>query len=216
MTDLDESDAMHDPRTVLYWYDLICPFCYVAQSRNAILVRNGLRVVELSFQAHPDIPQGGVPAGARVGPMYAMLEREAREAGLPLRWPPRLPDTRQALATAEWVRRNQPSAFPRLHADLFRAHFALGEDIGDTSVIDRHAKEAGVDLPRLRAGRADGSVAASAREAESIAHEYGVRGTPTWRIGHRTIEGLVQAVQFERLAAEYAGSLPMPGQGPQA
>ncbi|MFL5577423.1 MAG: hypothetical protein ACJ79S_15800 [Gemmatimonadaceae bacterium] len=31
--------------------------------------------------------------------MYAMLEREAAEAGLPLNWPPRLPDTRRAAVT---------------------------------------------------------------------------------------------------------------------
>jgi acetyl esterase/lipase len=48
-----------------------------------ILARNGFHVVELPFQAHPDIPPGGVPAGPRTGPTYAMLEREAREAGLP-------------------------------------------------------------------------------------------------------------------------------------
>src|SRR3954468_4775293 len=102
---------------VLHWYDFICPFCYVAQQRNAILVRRGLDVVELPFQAHPDIPAEGIAAGPRDGPMYAMLAREAAEAGLPLNWPPRLPDTRRALAVAEWARRFQPGAFPQLHRD---------------------------------------------------------------------------------------------------
>src|SRR5262245_47465728 len=98
-------------------------FCYVGQHRTAILVRHGLRVVELPFQAHPDIPEGGIPAGPRNGPMYAMLDREAKEAGLPLNWPPRLPNTRRALAAAEWARRHQPRAFPQFHKDLFDAHF---------------------------------------------------------------------------------------------
>src|SRR5262249_54214781 len=53
--------------TVLHWYDFLCPFCYVGQHRTAILVRQGLRVVELPFQAHPDIPEGGIPAGTRNG-----------------------------------------------------------------------------------------------------------------------------------------------------
>src|SRR5215510_12005412 len=73
-----------DPRTVLHWYDFLCPFCYVGQHRTAILVRHGLHVVGLPFQAHPDIPPGGIAAGPRNGPMYAMVEREAKEAGLPL------------------------------------------------------------------------------------------------------------------------------------
>jgi predicted DsbA family dithiol-disulfide isomerase len=92
-------------RTVLHWYDFICPFCYVGQQRNAILIQHGLDVVELAFQAHPDIPPGGISATPRLGPMYAMLEREAKEAGLPLRWPRRIPNSRLALAAAEWARR---------------------------------------------------------------------------------------------------------------
>jgi predicted DsbA family dithiol-disulfide isomerase len=112
------NDREDDARAVLTWYDFLCPFCYVGQHRTAILLGYGLRVVELPFQAHPDIPPGGIQAGPRTGPMYAMLEREAREAGLPLNWPPRLPNTRQALAAAEWTRRHQPRAFPQFHKDL--------------------------------------------------------------------------------------------------
>jgi predicted DsbA family dithiol-disulfide isomerase len=120
---------VHDTGTALNWYDFLCPFCYVGQRRNAILIRHGLRVVELPFQAHPDIPPGGITAGPRVGPMYAMLEREAKEAGLLLKWPARLPNTRPALAVAEWARRYHPRAFPRLHRELFEAHFVLGENL---------------------------------------------------------------------------------------
>src|SRR5215470_12636458 len=141
----------HNRRKVLHWYDFLCPFCYVGQHRTAILVRHGLEVVELPFRAHPDIPLGGIPAGPRKAPMYAMLEREARAAGLPLHWPARLPDTRRALVAAEWVRRQQPDAFAQLHKDLFGAHFALGEDLEDPAVIDRHASKSAVDLSALHA-----------------------------------------------------------------
>jgi predicted DsbA family dithiol-disulfide isomerase len=48
-------------RTVLHWYDFLCPFCYVGQSRTAILIRHSLDVVELPFQAHPDT----LPAGSQ-------------------------------------------------------------------------------------------------------------------------------------------------------
>jgi len=109
MNEIDQWGLADNPRTVLHWYDFLCPFCYVGQQRNAILIRHGLQVDELALQAHPDIPLGGIPAGPRNGPMYATLEREAKEAGLRLQWPARLPNTRQALAAAEWVRRNQPA-----------------------------------------------------------------------------------------------------------
>jgi len=55
------NDMEGDPRAVLTWYDFLCPFCYVGQHRTAILVRHGLGVVELPFQAHPDIPPRAFP-----------------------------------------------------------------------------------------------------------------------------------------------------------
>jgi predicted DsbA family dithiol-disulfide isomerase len=132
--------------------------------------------------------------------MYAMLEREAKEAGLPLHWPPRLPNTRRALAAAEWSRRHQPRAFPQFHKDLFDAHFVLGEDLEDPAVIDRHASESGIDLAALHAALADDSAAAAVTEAEMIGRKYGVQGTPAWLLGERLIAGLRPAPEFERLA----------------
>lgn len=194
---------MDDPRTVLTWYDFLCPFCYVGQHRNAILIRHGLRVIELPFQAHPDIPPGGIPAGLRLGPMYAMLEREAHEAGLLLKWPKRLPDTRGALAAAEWTRRHHPHAFPQFHRELFEAHFVLSEDLDDPAVIDRLASESGVELSALHTALADGSAARYVTEARMIGRQDGVQATPTWLLGGQLIVGLRPATEFERLA-EYA------------
>jgi predicted DsbA family dithiol-disulfide isomerase len=196
-----------DPRTVLNWYDFLCPFCYVGQSRTAILVRHGLHVVELPFQAHPDIPPGGIAAGPRNGPMYAMLEREAKEAGLPLRWPPRLPDTRRALDAAEWARQHQPRAFPQFHKGLFEAHFVLGEDLEDPAVIDQHASESDIDLAALHAALANDSAEAAVTEAEMIGRKHGVQGTPAWLLARRLITGLLPATEFEGLA-EIATQLP--------
>jgi predicted DsbA family dithiol-disulfide isomerase len=191
--------AVDTARTVLHWYDFICPFCYVGQQRNAILVRRGIEVTELPFQPHPDIPAEGIAAGPRNGPMYAKLEREAAAAGLPLKWPPRLPNSRLALAAAEWARRFQPRAFPRLHRDLFGAHFALGEDLGDPAVIDRHASASGIDLVSMHAALEDGSAEAAVTEAEMLGREYGVKGTPAWLSGERLIMGLRPPAEFERL-----------------
>ena len=188
------------PQTMLHWYDFICPFCYVGQQRNAILVRHGLHVVELPFQAHPEIPPGGISAGPRDGPMYAMLEREAREAGLPLHWPRRLPNSRRALAAAEWARQHQPRSFAQFHKALFEAHFVLGEDLEDIAVIDRHASPSGIDLAALHAALADGSAQEAVREAEMMGHKYGVQGTPAWLLDQRLITGLHPAAEFERLA----------------
>jgi len=193
-------NVMSENEDVLHWYDFLCPFCYVGQTRTAILTRYGLSVIELPFQAHPNIPASGVAAGSRTGAMYGILEREAKEAGLTLRWPPRLPNTRLALAAAEWVRRHQAEKFEQFRRDLFSAHYVLGEDLGDLVVIDRHASELGIDVERFNAALADSSALLAAKEAEAMGRRYGARGTPAWFVGNRLVSGLLPAQEFEHLA----------------
>jgi predicted DsbA family dithiol-disulfide isomerase len=132
--------------------------------------------------------------------MYAMLEREAREAGLPLNWPPRLPNTRRALAAAEWARQHQPRAFFQFHKGLFEAHFVLGEDLEDPAVIDQHASESDIDLAALHDALASDSAEAAVTEAEMIGRKHGVQGTPAWLLARRLITGLLPATEFEHLA----------------
>jgi len=64
------TNVMSENEDVLHWYDFLCPFCYVGQTRTAILTRYGLNVIELPFQAHPDIPESGAVARPRIGSMY--------------------------------------------------------------------------------------------------------------------------------------------------
>ncbi|WP_275412797.1 DsbA family oxidoreductase [Planotetraspora phitsanulokensis] len=159
-------------------------------------------VVHLPFQIHPEIPSGGIEAGPRVGPMYRGLEREAADVGLPLIWPARLPDTRTALAAAEWVRLRRPDASPDFNRGLFTARFVLGEDLGDIAVIEWHANEVGIDHDALRAALADGTASASLAEAESLGAQFGVRATPSWLIAGELISGLLPQSEFERRADE--------------
>jgi predicted DsbA family dithiol-disulfide isomerase len=189
-----------DPRTVLHWFDFLCPFCYVGQQRDQILRRHGLEIVHLPFQIHPDIPPEGIEAAPRTGPMYQMLDREAARAGLPLNWPPRLPDTRTALSAAEWARRRRSDASDEFNRALFAAHFELGEDLGDTDVIMRHAGAAGIDTASLRAALADGSARAFLAEAEALGARFGVQATPTWLIAGEMISGLRPESEFGALA----------------
>lgn len=121
-------------------FDFICPSCCVARSRNAILGRCGLLVVELPFQVHPEIPAEGVAIGPRSGEVYLCpsSKRSATRA-CQLRWPSRLPNSRYAVAVVEWGRRHHLLGFDALSRQLFKSHFESGEDIGDVALVDRYA-----------------------------------------------------------------------------
>lgn len=203
---LVRGDGPDAARRVLHWYDLMCPFCYVGQQRNTIFEAHGFEVIELPFQAHPEIPPGGRQAGERSAALVARIEAEAKVADLPLSWPARLPNTRAALAAAEWVRRHAPpGSFPRFQKALFAAHFALGQDLGDRDVIDRLAAAAGVDIAAMHAALADRSAYALVDQSEALGRSLGVQGTPAWLVAGHLIPGLYPPEQFEawirRLAA---------------
>jgi predicted DsbA family dithiol-disulfide isomerase len=188
--------------TVIAWYDFICPFCYVGQQRTRILTEAGLTVVEIPFQAHPEIPVEGVRAGVRTGRMYEMLAAEAAAAGLQLVWPPRLPNSRLALAAAEWVRRHEAKAFAELQRSLFEAHFAKSEDIGDPETIDEHLRAVSVDPQLFWQAMDDGSAEEAVSAAEVAGRANGLKGTPGWLIGGRLINALRSPETFEQLAGE--------------
>jgi predicted DsbA family dithiol-disulfide isomerase len=165
---------------VWYWYDLLCPFSYVGQDVPGILREQGLEVIGLPLQLHPEVPPGGIPMGSQDAALRDILEQEAHKCGLELRWPTRLPNSRPALAAVEWVREHEPAAFTTFQSALFQAHFVLGDDIELRSVIESHAAASGVYVPILRAALADGSADSAVVRAHRSALSLGMRWTPAW------------------------------------
>jgi gluconate 2-dehydrogenase gamma chain len=95
-----------------------------------------------------------------------------------------------------------PKSIPQLRKRLSAAHFALGEDLEEPAVIERHASEAGIDLAALKVAVANGSAEAAAKGAEMIGRKYSLRGTPAWLPAQRVITEFRPAPVFERLAAD--------------
>jgi predicted DsbA family dithiol-disulfide isomerase len=187
------------PGVVLHWFDFICPFCYVAQDRNRILRDAGVAVIDLPMQIHPEIGPGGVPAPPRTGPVYEQLAEAAREAGLDLDWPARIPCSRPALAAAETVRTHQPESHQAFSAAVFRSHFALGRDIADPVVITACADDAGVDPVEFAHETTSGMAEVELRDAERQARAHRVTGTPSWLVADRLIVGLRSRAFFTAL-----------------
>lgn len=177
---------------VLHWYDLTCPFCYLAQARNDALVAHGAELTEIGFQAHPDVPPQGINVGRRQGAMYDTIARDAAEIGLPLRWQDKLPNSRLALAAVSWVETSAPARAAPFRRSLFHAHFAGGRDIGDRDVVLGLAAESGADPSVVAAGWDDGRAFSILDAGQQQGREAGVTGTPAWMIAGRLVTGLVE------------------------
>lgn len=185
----------------LHWYDFVCPFCYIGQDRSRILTDRGFTVLSIPLPIHPEIPQEGIEAGPRQGPMYEFLQDEARAVGLVLHWPARLPNTLLALTVAEWVRRHEPEAFPALYAALFEAHFVRGEDIGALAVVRHHVAASGVDTRALTVAMSKPRASQDVEQSSGLAEQVGINGTPAWLVGSLVISGLRPRSEFEAFHA---------------
>jgi predicted DsbA family dithiol-disulfide isomerase len=171
------------------WSDYLCPWCYVGQHRDALLASLGVRVVHRPYELHPEIPAAGraVRPDGRLRATFDRIEAECDAAGMPFRRPDRMPNTRRALASAEWVRVHHADAFAALHRALFAAQFATGEPLDDPDVVDGAVAAAGAPAAEVRAAVDDGRAGALVDVSMAEARASGVTSTPTWVVG----EGLV-------------------------
>lgn len=181
------------------FYDLTCPFCYLAQPLNKRLLASGAKLVELPFQAHPEIPSEGMYIGPRRGSMYEGIAARARASNLPLKWRDRLPNSRLALAAAEWTRQKRPEVADQVREQLFHAHFAGDRDIGDIKVVVDVLGQCGIEKSVVEAALRDGSAMKMVDASERIGRRTGVSSTPSWESNGNVVGGL-QEVELRWLA----------------
>ena len=153
-----------------------------------------MTVTSLPYELHPEIPVGGISLeerwGVRYGEasaMYARIEQECENAGLEFRRPARVPNTRRALQTAEYVRRNQSDAFEALDRSLFEAHFIDNRPLDDPDVLDELVTAAGADAAAARDSVERGSMHEALRESMDAAMDANVTGTPAWLLDGRLL-----------------------------
>lgn len=162
------------------------------------------------FELHPETPPGGQRLADRYGErrsaeMADYLRRFAAAFGVEgMRIPERTPNTRKALAIAEWARdQGKLHAFRRA---AMNAHWREGRDIEDDGVLADLARGVGLDPERAAAAASDPAYVARVDAMGSEAARAGVTGIPTFFIGDRKVVGC-QPYEVVAAQAEAAGAL---------
>jgi predicted DsbA family dithiol-disulfide isomerase len=173
----------------LLWRDYLCPWCYLGLDRTALMDELGVEVTPMSYELHPDVPPAGRPIrpGGRLDQVLDHIVAECREAGLPIRKPASTPNTRRALETAEIMRSRFPESFARFDADCYRAHWVVGEDLGDAATLGRLVTDAGGDRSVVEELLDSGAGTTLLAESMRAARELGVTSTPAWWVDDRLL-----------------------------
>jgi predicted DsbA family dithiol-disulfide isomerase len=163
----------------------------------------GVEIVWRAFELRPEPvptldPQGEYLQTAWSNSVYPLAER----LGVTMRLPPLQPRSRLAHEAAHWAR--SEGRFDDYHAEVFRAFFERGEDIGDVGVLASLATKLGLSGASLRlaleAHEFEESVLADEREALAL----GVSGVPAFVANRMAALSGVQSVENLKRLVEHA------------
>jgi protein-disulfide isomerase len=132
------------------------------------------------------------------GPMVTELLRGNPDVRFVYKeFPTLAPSSRFAAQAALAARRQSPELYTALHDALMKAEGRLAED-----GVVQIAREAGVDVDRMRADMQDHAINESLDRNIELARAIGVTGTPTFIIGDAMLVGAKPREQLESAIAD--------------
>ncbi len=189
--DVERHSGMHDARPekqalhITLVSDYICPWCYVGLARLEQLRRDfEVSLTACAFDLRPGIPPEGIAReeasrGKTYPPSYLdNLRQTALGAGIDLKRPPLVPNTRKAHEATEFARDSGGDLWAVQRA-LFRAYFEEEQNIGDADVVVRACEGAGVDADALRGALDEGRYSEEIGKQMEWSRSNGVTGVPT-------------------------------------
>ncbi len=139
--------------------DTICPWCYIGKRRfERALAQSGRNDVAISwrpFQLNPDMPPEGMTrddyvrakfgGGDRPRQIYQAIAESGREAGIEFQFARirRTPNTVLSHRLIYWSAKQERQ--DEIVAELFKAYFEEGLDIGDIDTLVECARRGGLD-----------------------------------------------------------------------
>lgn len=117
----------------------------------------------------------------------ASVKDLAEDAGLAIKFPGRMSNSRLALEISEYAKEN--GGFKEFHRAVFKAYWREGRDIGDRAFLFGVAEKAGLDIEELETylerGRAREKLMGCLKEIK----EQGITGVPTFIVGNVKVVG---------------------------
>lgn len=160
-----------------------------------------VEVIWRAFELRPEPvpprdPKGDYLQRVWDGSVYPLAER----LGITMRLPPIQPRSRLAHEAAHWARAQ--GRFDDYHAEIFRAFFERGEDIGNSDVLVALALKLELDTGSLRPALASHQFQPGVLMDERDAARLGVSGVPAFIADRKAALSGVQPLETLRKLIE--------------
>jgi predicted DsbA family dithiol-disulfide isomerase len=162
--------------------------------RELVKLEPEVEVVWRTFELRPDPvptldPKGDYLKNAWQNSVYPLAEG----LGVKMVLPPLQPRSRLAHEAAHWAQ--SQGHFDEYHAEIFRAFFERGEDIGNIEVLISLALELGLDSGSLRTALETHAFLLSVLSDEREAGALGINGVPAFVAERKSALTGVQPVE---------------------
>ncbi len=191
--------------TLELFSDFVCPFCYIAERSSLTRLKGEfeLAIDWRGFELRPDTPEEGVEMAevfppARLAMMRERLRPVAQRFNVTMGEPSRLPNTRKALAVAEWAR-DQGKLWEFRDAAM-DSHWLHGGDLGDDAHLAKLAASVGLDGEQAAKAGRQRVYLDRVRANRALGERMGVEGVPTSFIGAAAVVGCAPYADFVELA----------------
>lgn len=160
-----------------------------------------VEVIWRAFELRPEPvpqrdPKGDYLQRVWEGSVYPLAER----LGITMRLPPIQPRSRLAHEAAHWARAQ--GRFDDYHAEIFRAFFERGEDIGEVDVLIALARDLELNSDSLRQALISHEFAETVLADERNATHLGVNAVPAFIANRKAALSGVQPIEHLRKLIE--------------
>ena len=176
--------------------DFICPFCYIGfATMRQLQPEFGFELEWRGFQIHPEWPAEGIaPEKIRsAGDLSARhaawrrISEMAAAAGLEMKPPALLTNSRAALAAAEFAQEQGKS--DAFEERVYRAYFSEGANIGDSALLAKLGADAGLDTASVTDAIQSPKYDLRLKNNALVARQRNVDGVPTFFLGEYPLVG---------------------------
>jgi predicted DsbA family dithiol-disulfide isomerase len=179
--------------------DTICPWCYIGKRRFERALdlsgRNDIAISWRPFQLNPDMPPEGMTrddyvrakfgGGDRPRQIYQAIAESGREAGIEFQFSKikRTPNTVLSHRLVHWSAKQERQ--DEVVAELFRAYFEDGLDVGDLEILVECARRAGLDRELARTFLLSEEGRQEVVASDVYARRLGINGVPCFIVNRK-------------------------------
>ena len=188
---------------ILLYYDYICPFCFLATERVLGLAEEfDLEAQWVGVEIHPEYQAEGKRRRKteRTLRVSKTLENVAAEAGVEIRLPGFITNSRLCLEGAEFAK--EKNRFMEFHKACYAAYFREGKNIGLLETVLEAGERAGLCAEELSESLRKRNFSEKIEKNMESARENEVFGVPTLYLGELRIHGIQPVESYRKLIAK--------------